>query len=295
MYDKVAFQSPFKKPVYIQRYELVSNNLKYMNASSVLDVGCSDMKFFQYLKNTKTIHRIGMLDLDEKTMYESDEPKRCYNEAFKNRPHFIVECMLADIFNVKKNTDLAKFDAVSMIEFVEHIHEDKLNDLIKIIFEYMSPRIVIITTPNSDYNHLLEMKNKFRHDDHKFEWTQNEFQTWCTEISSKYQYKLDFEGVGKLITDTDERVGFCSQVAIFESLTIPRKENDSFEIKFDEHLKLFRNVNLKCENSEEYLESSSDEDLEEELYFENLSLDITPMSIEEINTDKNSLSIDDWC
>ena len=65
----------------------------------------------------------------------------------------------------------------------------------------MKPKIVIITTPNREYNVLFEnFEGPFRHWDHKFEWTRSEFQNWVqTCIVDKYpDYIVErFDGLGK--------------------------------------------------------------------------------------------------
>lgn len=46
------------------------------------------------------------------------------------------------------------------------------------------PEIMIVTTPNAEYNvNFPDLKygtseSTFRHDDHKFEWTRKEFESW---------------------------------------------------------------------------------------------------------------------
>ena len=65
----------------------------------------------------------------------------------------------------------------------------------------MKPKIVIITTPNREYNVLFEnFEGPFRHWDHKFEWTRSEFQNWVqTCIIDRYpDYIVErFDGLGK--------------------------------------------------------------------------------------------------
>ena len=49
----------------------------------------------------------------------------------------------------------------------------------QVIFGQLSPKIAIITTPNVEFNVLFpNLKQGFRHYDHKFEWTRAEFQEW---------------------------------------------------------------------------------------------------------------------
>jgi hypothetical protein len=90
-----------------------------------------------------------------------------------------------------------------MIEVIEHMYPDTLNNCIKTVFEKIAPRIVLITTPNSDFNRVFDDMTthsnlnscgdhqskafKFRHPDHKFEFSRIEFQDWCQkEILDKY-------------------------------------------------------------------------------------------------------------
>lgn len=47
------------------------------------------------------------------------------------------------------------------------------------IFGYIRPLVVAVTTPNADFNVLFsKMGNSFRHWDHKFEWTREQFEDW---------------------------------------------------------------------------------------------------------------------
>lgn len=56
---------------------------------------------------------------------------------------------------------------------------------------------------------------KFRHDDHKFEWTRQEFQDWCKNICVRYpDYCVQFDGVGEAPAD-QKHLGYCSQIGIF--------------------------------------------------------------------------------
>lgn len=48
----------------------------------------------------------------------------------------------------------------------------------------MQPKIVIFSTPNAEFNVLFSgsrFANGFRHEDHKFEWTQEQFCDWLVK------------------------------------------------------------------------------------------------------------------
>lgn len=70
------------------------------------------------------------------------------------------------------------------------------------------------------------MSTPFRHDDHKFEWTQEQFSDWAHNLCVRYpQYMVSFIGVGeppppRADGPTEDRqrtvaLGCCTQCAIF--------------------------------------------------------------------------------
>lgn len=48
----------------------------------------------------------------------------------------------------------------------------------EVLLGQLSPKVAIVTTPNADFNVLFPNLEGFRHWDHKFEWTREEFQEW---------------------------------------------------------------------------------------------------------------------
>ena len=50
-----------------------------------------------------------------------------------------------------------------------------------------------------------------RHDDHRFEWTRNEFAEWANRIGKTYNYSVETLPIG----DEEENIGAPSQMAIF--------------------------------------------------------------------------------
>jgi len=52
---------------------------------------------------------------------------------------------------------------------------------------------------------------RFRHRDHRFEWTRAEFTAWATAVASRFAYDLRFLPVGPV----DPEVGAPTQLAVF--------------------------------------------------------------------------------
>ena len=88
----------------------------------------------------------------------------------------------------------------------------------RVVFEFARPATVVITTPNAEYNVMWETlpASKFRHKDHRFEWTRAEFQSWANALASRFGYSARFLPVGP----EDAVLGAPTQMGIFE-----RKEN----------------------------------------------------------------------
>ncbi|MBT2636763.1 MULTISPECIES: 3' terminal RNA ribose 2'-O-methyltransferase Hen1 [unclassified Bacillus (in: firmicutes)] len=103
-------------------------------------------------------------------------------------------------------------DVVILCEVIEHIDEDRLPKVFQTILQDYRPKNLVVTTPNKEYNALYEMDTKFRHGDHRFEWTREEFEAWCSARNTEGDYELIFDGIGEL----DEQFGFPTQMCIFK-------------------------------------------------------------------------------
>lgn len=61
---------------------------------------------------------------------------------------------------------------------IEHLYPPVLDDMVKTVFGFINPLLVVVTTPNSEYNILFPNFTGMRHWDHKFEWSRDEFKQW---------------------------------------------------------------------------------------------------------------------
>jgi hypothetical protein len=92
------------------------------------------------------------------------------------------------------------------------------------IFSYINPKLVVVTTPNRDFNVYFPDPKQFRHDDHKFEWTREEFTDWCRNTADMFGYSFKLTGVGLPEGFTDK--GFCTQIAVFTRLVMKNERED---------------------------------------------------------------------
>jgi 3' terminal RNA ribose 2'-O-methyltransferase Hen1 len=103
-------------------------------------------------------------------------------------------------------------DVIILCEVIEHIDEERLPKVIETVLNDYRPKNFLVTTPNSDYNVLYDMDTKFRHADHRFEWTRAEFEDWCRVRNNHGEYELIFDGIG----EEHEQFGFPTQMCIFK-------------------------------------------------------------------------------
>lgn len=109
------------------------------------------------------------------------------------------------------DTRLCDKDVMILSEVIEHIDEFRLPPIMETVFVQYTPKTIIINTPNYEYNVVYEMQDNLRHRDHRFEWTREQFNSWCNELSAKYKYSVNIGGIG----EEDQDFGFPTQIAVF--------------------------------------------------------------------------------
>jgi len=100
----------------------------------------------------------------------------------------------------------SRFEYV-LSEVIEHMDKDEASKLTKDIIEYATQQDVsslVITTPNADFNQYYDIDG-FRHDDHHFEFTENEFKNWINQLLKPvveqigYIQEYSFFGIGDIV------------------------------------------------------------------------------------------------
>jgi 3' terminal RNA ribose 2'-O-methyltransferase Hen1 len=188
-----------------QRLDAVAALLDAQEIRTVADLGCGEGKLLgRLLKNSKLTRILACdvstvaLDRAALSLERVHENKRAKVELFQS------SLLYADY----RLTDL---DAVVLVEVLEHIDLDRLPRVAHNLFVRARPKTVVITTPNSEYNAVWESLSagRFRHSDHRFEWTRQQFQQWTETV--KGDYNVEVSGLG----DEHESLGCPSQMAVF--------------------------------------------------------------------------------
>ena len=228
----VGEKAPFfgDNPVYLRRYQFVSGLLKNQqwtrDIKRLVDIGANNCEFLYRLRNNggmRHLREVIALDVDESLLEwhrRKTEPLNVGNLLKDHMRRFYP----LDVYHMagsvaEKDDRLKNMDAVTAIELIEHLYPETLARFPLVVFGHMRPKLVVITTPNREFNVLFpNFEGPFRHWDHKFEFTRKEFRSWADAILDDYpDYNVSFDGVGEQPSNisSDEDLGFCTQIAIF--------------------------------------------------------------------------------
>ncbi|KAL7887915.1 hypothetical protein AOLI_G00028890 [Acnodon oligacanthus] len=205
----------FSPPLHTQRHQFVVEFVESCDPRKVMDLGCADCGLLRKLKFHR--HRIEVLvgvDIDRAAVRRRAHALAPLSSDYLQpspRP-LTIELYQGSV--TEREPCTRGFDLVTCIELIEHLELWEVERFSDVVFGYMTPCAVIVSTPNAEFNPLLPGLKGFRHNDHKFEWTRTEFQTWALRVCRKYGYSVEFTGVGEA-PGPDRGVGFCSQIGVF--------------------------------------------------------------------------------
>lgn len=192
-----------------ERLGTVLSVLKSVNAETVLDLGCGEGKLLRMLIKEKQFKRIVGMDVSIRSLEVASDRLNLPDLPPKQKER--IQLIHGSL--MYRDRRLEGFGAAAVIEVIEHLDEPRLRAFERVIFEFAKPKTVVLTTPNREYNVLWENvgTTKFRHGDHRFEWTRIEFSQWANRISEQYGYNVRFLPVGNEMPN----VGAPTQMAIF--------------------------------------------------------------------------------
>ncbi|MBA2368187.1 MAG: 3' terminal RNA ribose 2'-O-methyltransferase Hen1 [Candidatus Protochlamydia sp.] len=192
------------------RLETIVEELKSLGVNSVIDMGCGSGKLLKRLMKIKSLQKIAGMDVCLTELQRAKTSLRLDELSEEKQPR--VQLFLGSL--MYRDSRLKSYDAAVVSEVIEHLEPYALDAFKKVVFDCAKPRYVIITTPNFEYNCEFEdlPPGKFRHSDHRFEWTRQQFQDWCREICHHYGYQVQFKGLGPVHPER----GAPSQMALFK-------------------------------------------------------------------------------
>lgn len=191
------------------RMEEVKRAILESGASSVIDLGCGECKLESLLLDEKQIKKLISCDVSVKVLEKAAQRLHMDRMA----PYRKEKFSLFQASLTYKDERFKGYDCACVIEVIEHIEPLRLGSFEQVLFGFASPKTVILTTPNKEYNvnysHLAD--DELRHNDHRFEWSRNEFREWTEKICNTYGYTCVISGIG----EADVRFGMPTQMGVF--------------------------------------------------------------------------------
>jgi len=193
-----------------QRLGAVLAALKASGAMRILDLGCGEGKLLRLLLAEKQFTEIIGMDVSHRVLEIAQD--RLHLDRLPEMQRKRLSLIQGSL--TYRDARLAGFDAAAVVEVIEHLDPPRLRAFERVLFEFAQPKSIVITTPNAEYNVKFETlpAGKFRHKDHRFEWTREEFQTWANGVAERFGYQVQFLPVGP----EDADVGAPTQMGIFE-------------------------------------------------------------------------------
>jgi 3' terminal RNA ribose 2'-O-methyltransferase Hen1 len=192
-----------------QRIGAVMAVLKNSGAKRVLDLGCGEGKLLKALFETPVFEEIVGMDVSYRSLERAQDKLRLDDLPSYRRARIkLIQGSL-----IYRDQRLAGYDAAAVIEVIEHLDPPRLAAFERVLFEHAKPRVVVLTTPNVEYNVRFETlpAGQFRHKDHRFEWTRAQFEQWAPGIAERFKYSVNFLPVGP----QDPAVGAPTQMGVF--------------------------------------------------------------------------------
>ena len=191
------------------RMQTVKSVVLESGASSVLDLGCGEGRLISLLLPERQIRNITACDVSVSVLEKA--ARRLHIDRMN--PYIREKLNLIQASLTYRDKRFEGFDCACLIEVIEHIDPLRLPAVERILFEFSAPKTVIVTTPNREYNENYSFieDDSFRHGDHRFEWTRDEFKNWTEDICERFGYYCEISGIG----DMDEERGAPTQMGVF--------------------------------------------------------------------------------
>ncbi|KAG6865183.1 hypothetical protein C0991_004626 [Blastosporella zonata] len=150
------------------------------------------------------------------------------------------------------NEDFVDVECIVSTEVIEHLPPDIFPTFAPVILGVYHPQFFLVTTPSYTFNARFTAPTAppstrkgyldptqrtdriFRHSDHKFEWTEDEFQKWCYDTAREWGYSVKVSSVGRAVEvdmwGRDAELGGATSVAVFSRYDMEGREQKGREV-----------------------------------------------------------------
>lgn len=190
-----------------QRHGVILSILQARKARSIIDLGCGEGRLIRELLKIRDFEKIAGMDVSHRALQIAADRLK-----LDSLPPLVRQRL--DLFHgslMYRDSRMSGFDAGILCEVIEHMDPPRLAAMERVVFEHARPKLVLVTTPNREYNVKWASlpAGQVRHRDHRFEWSREEFRGWAAGVCARFRYAAEFRSVG----DEDLTVGAPTQMA----------------------------------------------------------------------------------
>ena len=212
--DPVEEGGERKLSLHQQRHGVIMAVLRARGANTVVDLGCGEGRLLRDLLKERSMQRLVGMDVSHRALEIAAERLKLDRlpPAVRSKIELVHGSLLY------RDRRLEGLDAAVLCEVIEHLDAARLAAMERVVFGGTRPALVVVTTPNSEYNVMWEGvgAGAMRHKDHRFEWSRAEFAAWATRVAQAYGYTVETSGIGEPALDPQGKdVGTPTQMGVF--------------------------------------------------------------------------------
>lgn len=210
IFEPVLAHEDLRTPLHEERLDAVTALLLRSGTTTLLDLGCGSGKLLRRLVAEEQFTKIVGVDSSAEALLSAERHLESSSKAGDSR------WSLEHGSFISADERWTGFDAAVMVETIEHVPPERLSSVEHAVFAIMRPTLVVITTPNREYNVLYGIaEGEFRHPDHRFEWGRSKFRAWAAGVGERNGYAVAFQDVGR----ADPLFGSPTQLGVFRQTT----------------------------------------------------------------------------
>lgn len=207
-----ASEASIERPLRLNdvRMQTIIDAVAAAGGGRVVDLGCGEGNLVRRLLAEPAVSQVLGVDVSIGALDKAE--KRLRLDEMSERRLEQVELIQGAL--TYTDDRIRGFDIATVIEVIEHVDEERLDILSRVLFGHAAPSTVIVTTPNREYNVHFERlaPGTMRHRDHRFEWSRAEFEAWAHSVGEQFGYTSSFSSIGP----NDPTTGPPTQMAIFK-------------------------------------------------------------------------------
>lgn len=164
-------------------------------AQKLLDIGCGNGHLLWRLLDEDAVEKVAGIDVSP--LFLQEAAKQIVQWGLPPEKHGRVSLLSGSL--AFKDERLKTYDTIVLQEVICHLSPHALEATLDNLFDYLRPQQLLLTLPNADFNpHFPGLEpGAFRHENHHFEWGQQELTAWGKQLAEEKGYNLNRIPVGE--------------------------------------------------------------------------------------------------